>query len=210
MPKQVVQALAEGIPTPHGTLTARVAPGRFPEEEHLTVYLAASGDTIHVLDAIVYHGWKWYAPWIELTRIAPHVNRGGRRIAYYDSPLESRLLTLFADALKPPGHLFVSYETDRETARALNDGVPAPATRLGFKLYRRGFTWYKDWYYPEGWREGGQKLQAEKPLDEEHRRRHHQVIRRDLETFLAAEPDDSDTVAAARCRARQVLDMPSE
>jgi len=202
-----VRALATGIGTPRGRLTATLQPGRFPEEERLTLYLTMHDSAIRVLTAIVYHGWKTYAPWAELTRITPELHVGDRHVGYYGSSIEDRLLTLFADAVEPPGHLFVSYETDTETARALTSGVPAPASRLGFELFRRGFTWYKDWYHPEGWREGGQKLQAEKPLDEEHRRRHHRDIRQNLEAFLAGEPDSSPAVTGARERAHTVLGM---
>ena len=203
---QVVRILATGIDTPRGRLTATTAAGRFPEEERLTLYLTMHDSAIRVLTAIVYHGWKTYAPWAELTRITPELHVGDRHVGYYGSSIEDRLLTLFADAVEPPGHLFVSYETDTETARALTSGVPAPATRLGFELFRRGFTWYKDWYHPEGWREGGQKLQAEKPLDEQHRRRHHEAIQQEIKDFLATDDtDDVEDTAAVRRRASSVL-----
>lgn len=202
---KAVQMLIQGVSTAAGRLTATATPGRFPEEERLAIYLTAAEDTARVLDATVYHGWKWYGPWAELTRIAARIDVGERDIAYYGSPIEDRILSLFADAIEPPGHLFVSYDGDGETARALNGGVPPPATRLGFKLFQRGFTWFKDWYYPEGWMEGGQKVQAEKPMDERYRRRHHRAIRRDIETFLEATRSDDEHVGAARERAQPVL-----
>lgn len=200
-----VQVLRRGVSTPLGAVTATVTPGRFSQEERLTVSLHQGDISERLCIAVVYHGWKWYAPWAELTRIASIVELAGHRIAYFDSSVEYAILTMFADAIEPPGHLFVSYETDQETARALNRGVPPPVTRLGYQLFIRGFTWFKDWYHPEGWMEGGQKLQAEKALDAEHRQRHHETIMRDIETFLTTDTDNIDNIAAARHRARRVL-----
>ncbi|MGC9307960.1 MAG: DUF1122 family protein [Thermoplasmatota archaeon] len=195
--------LGAGIPVNEAMVTAERSPGRFPEEERLTVFLTSGDTSERLLTATVYHGWNWYAPWAELSRITPHLDHEGQSISYYDSPVEACILTLFADAIQPPGHLFVSYETDQETARALNRGVPPPVTRLGYQLFIRDFTWFKDWYHPEGWMEGGQKLQAEKALDAEHRQRHHEAIQEEIKDFLAT--DDTEGTAAARERARSVL-----
>jgi len=204
---QLVQILTQGIQTAWGTLTATTTPGRFPEEERLTLFLQHHGQRQRLIIATIYHGWKWYAPWAELSHIISHLDHEGQTISYYDSPVEARLLTLFAEAIDPPSHLFVSYETDQETAHALNRGVPPPATRLGYQLFIRDFTWFKDWYHPEGWMEGGQKLQAEKPLDANHCQRHHDIIQQDLETFLATDTTDTTGTMAARERAVHILDQ---
>jgi hypothetical protein len=34
-------------------------------------------------------------------------------------------------------------------------------------LWIGGCRWFKDWYFAEGWKEGGIKLQGEKPLNAE-------------------------------------------
>ncbi|MHA1209321.1 MAG: DUF1122 family protein [Candidatus Freyarchaeota archaeon] len=41
---------------------------------------------------------------------------------------------------------------------------------LGYKLFQLGFTWFKDWYFAEGFWEGGVKLQGEK-TNEQNRNR---------------------------------------
>jgi hypothetical protein len=51
-------------------------------------------------------------------------------------------------------------------------GVPPHLTRLGFILLENGFTWFKDWYYPEGFMGGNPKLQAEKPINDEVKQKH--------------------------------------
>jgi len=203
---QAVRALTAGMDTPQGTLTATTAPGRFPEEQRLTVYLTADDAAARLLTVTVYHGWKWYAPWAELTPVSDSITLGARHLTYHGSRIETRLISLFADAIQPPAHLFISYQTDHETARALAHGVPAPATRLGYMLFTRGFTWYKDWYHPEGWMEGNQKLQAEKPLDMQHEQRHHRAIKRDITTYLAADTTNTDIARTARQRAGHILE----
>lgn len=69
-------------------------------------------------------------------------------------------------------------------------GLPTVTTRLGFELFKRDFTWFKDWYFPEGFREGSEKLQAEKPIDEEHRLFHLENIEKELEELMSRGPGD--------------------
>lgn len=38
---------------------------------------------------------------------------------------------------------------------------------LGYALFRAGCTWFKDWYFAEGGREGDTKLQGNKPSSAE-------------------------------------------
>lgn len=60
----------------------------------------------------------------------------------------------------------VGYQAD-DTERALRHWVPPAATPLGLALLQAGCRWFKDWYFPEGGREGGTKLQGALPLDEQ-------------------------------------------
>ena len=56
--------------------------------------------------------------------------------------------------------------------KALELSVPPHLTRLGYLLLKNGFTWLKDWYFPEGFREGAPKLQGEKSLNKDVFMRH--------------------------------------
>jgi hypothetical protein len=121
----------------------------------------------HLMCLVIFPGRRPHLrPWIELFCLP------GEESAYYGSALEDSLLATFCSALGPGGRIFVEYQWDRETACALNVGIAPALTRLGYKLYRLGFTWFKDWYFSEGGFEGSQKLQAEKPLHEDARKRH--------------------------------------
>jgi hypothetical protein len=105
-----------------------------------------------------------------------------------------------AAALGPGGSLMVAYEGD-ETERALRRKVPPPATPVGLALLQAGCRWFKDWYFPEGGREGGTKLQATVPLDDERRRLSEDRLVQELRAFL-----DRDRIRDAdRDRARDAL-----
>jgi hypothetical protein len=104
------------------------------------------------------------------------------------------------EAVGPGGSIMVAYERD-ETERALRRKVPPAATPLGLALLRAGCRWFKDWYYPEGGREGGTKLQGTLPLDDDRRRTSERRLKAELEAFLATEGiRDAD-----RDRAEQAL-----
>ena len=110
------------------------------------------------------------------------------------------VLPEIAAALDPGSSLMVAYEGD-ETEAALRRRVPPAATPLGLAMLRAGFRWFKDWYYPEGGREGGTKLQGTLPLDDERRKRAEDDLKRELRAFLKrSDPRDED-----RGRAEEAL-----
>lgn len=57
-------------------------------------------------------------------------------------------------------------------------------SRLGFELFKNGFTWFKDWYFPEGYLEGGRKLQGEKPLNDKAKLAQLKRIQQEVREFL--------------------------
>jgi hypothetical protein len=185
------ERLTEGIPLDGLTLFAkRPKAGRFRREFDLDVCLREGAEEEHLLFLKAFTGWMPdYRPWVELFGIRFSLPLGKQQIEFADSAIETELLSLVADFLEPASHIFVEYYGDDETRRALEAGVPPAATRLGHKLFQLDFTWFKDWYFPEGFLEGGQKLQAQRPLDEESRARQLLKIREGLERFLAAHRD---------------------
>jgi hypothetical protein len=105
------------------------------------------------------------------------------------------------EALGPGGSLMVAYEGD-ETERALRRKVPPTATPVGLAMLKAGCRWFKDWYYPEGGREGGTKLQATVPLDDARRRAAERSLAEELRQFL----DRTEIHTADRNRAREALE----
>jgi hypothetical protein len=115
---------------------------------------------------------------------------------------DTSVLRDVANALGPGASLMVAYEGD-ETERALRRRVPPSATPLGLELLRAGCCWFKDWYYPEGGREGGTKLQGTLPLDEERRTRARQALAEELRSSL----ERGDLADDDRRRVEQALEL---
>jgi hypothetical protein len=113
---------------------------------------------------------------------------------------EVAVLPQVAEALGPGASLMVAYEGD-ETEAALRRRVPPAATPLGIVLLRAGCRWFKDWYYSEGGREGGTKLQGTLPLDDDRRRQAERELVTELRQFLDDHP------ATEQMRVREALDL---
>ena len=112
------------------------------------------------------------------------------------------VLPEIAKELGPGASLMVAYEGD-DTERALRRRVPPAATPVGLAMLAAGCRWFKDWYYPEGGREGGTKLQGTLPLDQRRREEADAKLIAELETFL----DRPGVDEGDRSRAREALHL---
>ena len=148
----------EGRPTLRGPLrVASRRPGRFPEERDAVV-LAGDGEAAVIrLKHFAGRPSAGVPPWIEAT------------VARDDEAFAAELVAALGDLLPPGGRLMVVYGDD-ETERGLKRRFPPVVTPIGRALLASGCTWFKDWYYPEGWLEGELKLQGNKPISDEARR----------------------------------------
>jgi len=151
--------------------------------------------------------------WIEVAQVNDHLTFEGSRvepgIAVSAASLR-RLMALLGELIPPGGHLMLEYESPRwaSTARALNLGAPPAATELGDLLRAAGCAAsIRNWYIPEGGREGPRKLQGFKPLDEGRARSAGEARDRELRDFLAslAPGTQPDALADGRRRARRLL-----
>ncbi|MDQ3889492.1 MAG: DUF1122 family protein [Actinomycetota bacterium] len=184
----------DGKETSHGLLRLGEARrGRFPEERDAVVY---AGDATTPAIRLKHFGGRRSAgvnPWIEAS------------VARDDEGFAAELVAALADLLPPGGYVMVGYGDD-ETERGLKRRFPPAVTPLGKALFDAGCTWFKDWYYPEGWMEGGMKLQGNKPISDEARTAHLGELRGEIEEWLGSvEGATEDLVTRARERAQAVL-----
>lgn len=151
----------------------------------MDIYIKKDKNEAFILNAKIFNGRKpYYLPWVELFNIENQLNIDGDTQYYFNSPYEKQLIKLFSNFLDPAGRIFVEYYTDPETLYGLESGFPPAITRLGYIMFENDFTWFKDWYFPEGFMEGGQKLQGEKTHDNKSKKR--QITERinEIESFL--------------------------
>jgi hypothetical protein len=171
--------------------------GRFPEELDAVVF---AGDGGAPAIRLKYFGGRrsaGVAPWIEASL--------GRD---QDEAYRAELVAALAKLLPPGGYLMIGYGDD-ETERGLKRRFPPAVTPTGKALLDAGCTWFKDWYYPEGWMEGGMKLQGNKPVSAEAREQALATVRAEIEKWLEAgaggADSEDDVLARARERAREIL-----
>jgi hypothetical protein len=207
------EVLLNGISIDDFTIYAKEKKStRFAEESDLDIFIKKGDAESFLMKAKVFPGRKPnYMPWTELFNInsAPAID--DKPIAYFDSKFEDRLLDIFSSLPDNTGDLFIEYNSDIETASGLRSGYPAAATRLGFKLFQRGFTWFKDWYFPEGHMEGGQKLQGEKSSDTESKKRQLNQVHGETKEFMEKHRASQSTdkfLANALERAGKIIRTP--
>ncbi|AOL16239.1 hypothetical protein BFU36_05425 [Sulfolobus sp. A20] len=104
-----------------------------------------------------FEGREYYTPWLEIDYYPV--------LRYMSEKLEVNLFKRIYNLLCPASKLFVTYIRDKETMEMLYKGQHPAETPLGFSILSAGFTWFKNWYFPEGGNEGFPKLQANKPLN---------------------------------------------
>ena len=184
----------DGRPTSRGRLRlAEVRPGRFPEERDAVLTVGGQGMPPIRVKHFAGRPSAHVPPWVEAS------------VPCEDERFAAQILVSLAALLPPGGHLMVVYGTD-ETARGLQRGFPPVATPLGHALFRAGCTWFKDWYFAEGGREGDTKLQGNKPSSAELRVEQVARLRAELEVWLADVPaEPNDVLRRARERARGAL-----
>lgn len=206
MLEKAVESLRTGIQVDGHTVTVhKILRGRFREEQNIQLHIRSKITDTHMLYAKVFHGRPpEYSPWVELFDINERLTLNSHTTRYFDSPFEANILRIFADNLEAGAKMFVEYYNDEETKAQLEAGVPIVISRLGHKMFKMGLTWFKDWYFPEGYMEGNQKIQGEKPLDSEARKRHFQAISKELTSFSQRLSHiDAFNEHVKRARARQ-------
>ncbi|MBD3286046.1 DUF1122 domain-containing protein [candidate division WOR-3 bacterium] len=178
---------------------ARIADKGLKQSNEVVNKQVMLGET-RLMDVTVESGRPNAFNYIELHNIKPVFTIDGEKVEYFDSDLEDTVLAFFSGLLGRADIIHVSYDKDKETWNQLQSSVPAVLSRLGFKLFGLGFTWFKDWYIAEGWREGPVKLTAEKPIDARMVLRNVEGLREEVESYL-----EKDDIEDKHNRAESIL-----
>lgn len=151
-------------------------------------------------------GTSWRHPWLEI-RYNPWVGGDPE-----DPPLSIKhqveLFEALGESLLPGAYVMLSCDGHPDSLRALTVDVPPPCTVLGYLLWRAGARWYKVWYYPEGWREGHEKVQGNVPTDEEHAAKRTGERLEEIEAFL--DTDLAEDYPACAKRGQRLIDAHGE
>ncbi|MEM2934698.1 MAG: DUF1122 family protein [Methanocellales archaeon] len=163
-----------------------VKKGRFPEESKFTLFLRDRENQISreaVATGRFFLGRELIKPWMEIN-YREKVKIKENTIELSKTGLNIALFQILSELIPPGGHMMVKYLDHLTTAKALSIGIPPIATPIGYLLWKSGFRWFKDWYFPEGGMEGEPKLQANKPLNSEIERTRINEIAIELKEFL--------------------------
>jgi len=156
MLKELKEILGKGMNINNKVLKMKkVSEGRFKEEENFVFYI----DEKPIFNCKLFYGRKpYYTEWVEIFGI--------RDKNYFGSEEEKNIIFVFYKYLEPGAKIFIEYEYDEKTSKDLERGIPEIISRMGSLLFKTGFIYIKNLYFPEGFLEGGRKLKAEKPLSE--------------------------------------------
>ena len=186
-----------------------ISRGRFVEEINFELYLKTIGGETSEDPAVKGKYFlgrgEFYKPWLEIYYDNRVILKSSRIVDLSEEGLDASLFKHLCDLLHPGSHIMVVYLNHEETRKGLEHRVPAPATPLGYLLWKSGCTWFKDWYFAEGFLEGDIKLQGNKPLNQENRRNDLVEIGRELTEFLMKEKRREKLFVDARKRAEGVL-----
>jgi len=186
-----------------------ISQGRFVEETNFELYLKAiDGETSEnpAVKGKYFSGrGKFYKPWLEIYYDNRIKFRSSKIVDLSERRLDEKLFKHLSDFLPSGAHIMVVYLDHEETRKGLEQGVPASATPIGYLLWKSGCTWFKDWYFAEGFWEGDVKLQGNKPLNEENRRKDLLETHKKLSEFLKKKKGAEKLFLDARKRAEDVL-----
>ncbi|MEW6554879.1 MAG: DUF1122 family protein [Actinomycetota bacterium] len=168
--------------------------GRTDREVYFNLFLSREGrlSLTPTVQGLFFAGRGDYIKaWVEFRYDPVAVFADGSVVDLEEKGLAPRLFSLLASLVPPGGSLMVIYGAEAhavssDTEKGLKKSFPPAATPLGYYLWRSGLRWFKDWYFSEGWMEGGMKLQATRPLNEEVRAGREAKAREELGAFAAA------------------------
>lgn len=192
--------------------------GRTEGEAYFNLFLERGGSTSlsPVVQGLYFVGrGEHIKPWVEFRYDPRCTFADGGECDLEEEGRTPGLFSLLGELIPPGGSMMAIYGAEphpvsADTEKGLKRGFPPMATPLGYYLWLSGFRWFKDWYFSEGWLEGGMKLQATRPLDDRARMEREARAKGELEGFIAglAGAAVSRLEGDALRRARDILSPP--
>ncbi len=186
---------------------SEIKKGRFSGESTFVLLLKDRKNQVSsqpVAAVRYFQGTREIRPWMELS-YSGTAKIGETLIDLSIDDLDITFFKTLSELIPPGGHIMVKYLDHPDTSRALTIGIPPAATPLGYLLWKSGFRWFKDWYFPEGGKEGDPKLQANKPLTEKIARVRVKEIAEELKEFLNMSKGEADFENNSRKIALKIL-----
>lgn len=189
--------------------------GRTDRESYFNLFVARDGlpSLGPIVQGLFFVGRGDYIKaWIEF-RYNPQAEfPDGVAVDLEERGLTRELFSLLGGLIPPGASMMVIYGAEphplsADTEKGLKRSFPPAATPLGYYLWKTGMRWLKDWYFSEGWMEGGMKLQATRPLDEKVREQRETQAGEELDRFVSGlrNRDPSPLERDALARASDVL-----
>ncbi len=166
--------------------------GRTERESYFNIFLTR-GDILSrgpVIQGLFFVGRGHYIKaWIEFRYNPKAEFPDGDVLDLEEKGLSRELFTFLGGLIPAGGSMMVIYGAEPhplcvDTEKGLKRNFPPAATPIGYYLWSIGLRWFKDWYFSEGWMEGGMKLQATRPLDEDATVKREAKAREELVIFI--------------------------
>ena len=210
-------ALDGAILGPYTLRLTKVSPRGYVEQVHFELALAEERGSLATppLFGGVYSSGRPAAGivgWIDGVYCSPLRFPDGRQIDLAAEGLDRPFFARLGELIPPNGRLMVAYEAFHvdapllhRTQEALRRSVPPLATPIGELLFHADcWLGIRDWYIPEGGREGHRKLQGNKALNAAHRQRRAAEAVQELLAFLE-QTDAADDALIREARQRSAM-----
>ena len=184
-----------------------IKPGLISDILNFELYLQNSNRELSkkpIIKCSFFKGRKNYYPWVDFYYY-PQTSFLNNPVNINNEKLNETLFQFISNLIPDGGHMMVVYLNHIETNLGLQKGVPPPITELGYLLWNVGCTWFKDWYFSEGFREGDVKLQGEKPLNKTIQKEHLLHTYNVVYKFYNTQNSDDQIILNAKKRAKLLL-----
>jgi hypothetical protein len=215
-PAEVLEAALGGAELDGYTLEPKdFKQGRTDRESYFNLFLSRQGELSigPIVQGLFFVGRGDYIKaWIEFRYNPSTAFADGTIVDLEEDRLTGPLFSLLGGLIPAGGSMMAIYGAEAhaisaDTEKGLKRSFPPAATPLGYYLWKTGMRWFKDWYFPEGWMEGGMKLQATRPLNQEFREQREAKAKEELEGFVSGlrDRDPNQLEREALARAEDIL-----